>query len=151
MVFYDRYVKKLEKSEIEELELLDEDIQRFLTVENTKTNYFTDFTQYDVDTGMHELPEKLLFHKNIKNFNSNEDKLSLDVLKNNIQNVLKDFNEKEVYIIEHLYGLNKAEKMSSEQIAKNLKVTKVNITFTKTRVIRMMRHASLSNRLLNGI
>jgi hypothetical protein len=41
--------------------------------------------------------------------------------------------------------------LSSEEIAANLKVTKVNITFTKTRIIRMLRHSSLSNKILNGI
>ena len=72
-------------------------------------------------------------------------------LRGNINQVLEDFNEKEVYIIEHLFGLNSVERLSAEQIAKNLNVTKVNITFTKTRVIRMMRHSSLSNKLINGI
>jgi DNA-binding CsgD family transcriptional regulator len=43
------------------------------------------------------------------------------------------------------------ELLSSEEIAANLKVTKVNITFTKTRIIRMLRHSSLSNKILNGI
>jgi hypothetical protein len=34
------------------------------------------------------------------------------------------------------FGLNGRELLSSEEIAANLKVTKVNITFTKTRIIR---------------
>jgi hypothetical protein len=49
------------------------------------------------------------------------------------------------------FGLNGRELLSSEEIAANLKVTKVNITFTKTRIIRMLRHSSLSNKILNGI
>jgi DNA-directed RNA polymerase specialized sigma subunit len=64
----------------------------------------------------------------------------------NIQQVLANFNQKEIYIIEHLFN---GRELSSEEIAANLKVTKVNITFTKTRIIR--RHSSLSNKILNGI
>mgnify|MGYP000919404571 CR=1 FL=1 len=98
-----------------------------------------------------ELPEHLMFHTNIKAFDEDEETLSLDVLKSNIKEVLSNFNEKEVYIIERLFGLNGTESMCSEQIAMNLGVTKVNITFTKTRIIRMLRHSSLSNKILNGI
>jgi hypothetical protein len=43
--------------------------------------------------------------------------------------VLANFNQKEIYIIEHLLG-SMGELLSSEEIAANL--TKVNITFTKT-------------------
>lgn len=150
-VFYDMYVKENRDKELDEIDMLEEDIQRYLTVDNTATNYFTDLSKLDSDTGLYELPEKLLYHKNISDFKKTEDKLSIDVLKTNINNVLSGFNKKEVYIIEHLFGLNSVEKLSSEQIAKNLNVTKVNITFTKTRVIRLMRHASLSNKLLDGI
>jgi DNA-binding CsgD family transcriptional regulator len=73
---------------------------------------------------------------------------SLDVLKS-IQQVLANFNQKEYYRAP--FGLNGRELLSSEEIAANLKVTKVNITFTKTRIIRMLRHSSLSNKILNGI
>lgn len=150
-VFYDMYNKENNQKEQDQIDMLEEDIQRFLIVDNTSTSYFTDLSKCDSDTGLYELPEKLLYHRNISEFNKTEDKLSIEVLKTNIDDVLAEFNDKEVYIIEHLFGLNSAERLSSEQIAKNLDVTKVNITFTKTRVIRMMRHASLSNRLLDGI
>jgi DNA-binding CsgD family transcriptional regulator len=56
--------------------------------------------------------------------------------------VLANFNQKEIYIIEHLLG-SMERLLSSEEIAANLKVTKVNITFTKTRIIRMLRHSSV--------
>lgn len=150
-VFYDTYSKELHETEMHELDLLDEDIQKFMVLENTRTDYFSDLLTYDADSGLQELPEHLMLQTNIKSFNEGEETLSLDVLKTNIQQVLSNFNEKEVYIMEHLFGLNGAENMSSEQIAANLKVTKVNITFTKTRIIRMLRHSSLSNQILNGI
>jgi hypothetical protein len=52
---------------------------------------------------LQELPEHLLHQTNIKTFNE-EETLSLDVLKSNIQQVLANFNQKEIYIIEHLLG-----------------------------------------------
>jgi DNA-directed RNA polymerase sigma subunit (sigma70/sigma32) len=120
-----------------------------MALENTKTDFFTDLVTFDVESGLQELPEHLLHQTNIKTFNEDEETLSLDVLKSNIQQVLANFNQKEIYIIEHLF--NGRELLSSEEIAANLKVTKVNITFTKTRIIRMLRHSSLSNKILNGI
>jgi DNA-directed RNA polymerase sigma subunit (sigma70/sigma32) len=90
---------------------------------------------------LQELPEHLLHQTNIKTFNEDEETLSLDVLKSNIQQVLANFNQKEIYI-RAPFGLNGRELLSSEEIA-NLKVTKVNITFTKTRIIRMLRHSSV--------
>jgi hypothetical protein len=52
---------------------------------------------------LQELPEHLLHQTNIKTFNE-EETLSLDVLKSNIQQVLANFNQKEIYIIEHFLG-----------------------------------------------
>lgn len=153
-VFYDSYMKKLKadgEENIVSIDLEDPDMQRFLAIENTQTNLFTDFQQYNEELYEYEFPEKILFHKSSEAFDKSEEKDSNDILKININSVLSEFNEKEIYIIEHLFGLNNVEKMSSEQIAKNLGVTKVNITFTKNRVIRLMRHTTMSNKLLNGI
>jgi DNA-directed RNA polymerase sigma subunit (sigma70/sigma32) len=105
-----------------------------MALENTKTDFFTDLVTFDVESGLQELPEHLLHQTNIKTFNEDEETLSLDVLKSNIQQVLANFNQKEIYIIEHLLG-SMGELLSSEEIAANLKVTKVNITFTKTRIM----------------
>lgn len=150
-VFYDAYTKEQAAEELRDAEQEASRAQKYLLLENTKTEFFSDLVTYDIESGLQELPEHLLQQTNIKTFNENEEALSLDVLKANIQQVLLNFNEKEVYIIEHLFGLNGAELLSSEEIAANLNVTKVNITFTKTRIIRMLRHSSLSNRILNGI
>lgn len=152
-VFYDTYTKEKAVRELLDPDSDPSDIhsQKYLAIENTKTDYFTDLYLFDVETGLQELPDKLLHQENVKTFNEEEEAISLDVLKSNIQQVLTNFNEKEVYIIEHLFGLNGKELLSSEEIAANLNVTKVNITFTKTRIIRMLRHSSLSNKILNGI
>lgn len=150
-IFYDKFNKEITEDELKEWDIMDEDIQRYLTIENTATHLFTDLSLVNKENGELELPEASVFHENVKEYELKESSLSINVLKENIKEVLKEFNNKEVYIIEHLFGLNEAEKLSSEQIAKNLNVTKVNITFTKTRVIRMMRHSSLSNKLINGI
>lgn len=149
-IFYDSYSKELQESELKDAYQLDEDIQKFLLLDNTKTELFSDLLSFDEESGINELPEHLLFNSHSQD-HSEEEILSIDILRANIRKVLANFNEKEVYIIEHLFGLNGAELMSSEQIAMDLKVTKVNITFTKTRVIRMLRHSSLSNKILSGI
>jgi RNA polymerase primary sigma factor len=150
-VFYDTYVKERATEELLNIEQCPTRGQKFIALENTKTDLFTDLVMYDAESGLQELPEHLLHQTNIKTFNEDEETLSHDVLKSNIQQVLSSFNTKEIYIIEHLFGLNGRQLLSSEEIAANLKVTKVNITFTKTRIIRMLRHSSLSNKILNGI
>lgn len=132
-------------------ESIDEHINRYYLIYNSNTEFFTDLMQFDEESGVYEIPESMLLHQSLENLNEVENKYSYEILKNNVNKVLKGFNDKEVYIIERLYGLNGKDQMSSEQIAINLDVTKVNITFTKTRVIRMLRHSSYSNQLLNGI
>ena len=132
-------------------ESIDKDIDRYHLLYNSSTQLFTDLMQLDEESGIYEIPENMLLQHSLENLNEAEDKYSYEILKSNVNKVLKTFNEKEVYIIERLYGLNGQDQMSSEQIAINLNVTKVNITFTKTRVIRMLRHSSFSNQLLNGI
>jgi hypothetical protein len=74
-----------------------------MALENTKTDFFTDLVTFDVESGL-QLPEHLLHQTNIKTFNEDEETLSLDVLKSNIQQVLANFNQKEIYIIEHLWA-----------------------------------------------
>lgn len=150
-IFYDKFTKETSDEELAEWDLMDENIQRFLAIENAKTSLFCDMATMDSTTNTLELPEGVVFHKMISDFESDENKISLKVLRKNIKKVLSEFNEKEVYILEHLFGLNGVSRISADQIAKNLSVTKVNITFTKNRVIRMLRHSSLSNQLINGI
>lgn len=150
-IFYDRFNKEVSEDELREWDMMDTKIQRYLAIENSATATFSDMSSINNETGLLELPEAVVFHKSISDHHLNENKISIKVLKSNIKEVLEEFNEKEVYIIERLFGLNNIERLSSEQIAKNLNVTKVNITFTKTRVLRMMRHSSLSNKLINGI
>lgn len=150
-IFYDKFIKETSEEELKAWDSMDIKIQRYLAIENSNASLFTDISNVNNETGFLELPESVIFHKNIKEHDLKENQVSINILRDNINKVLEEFNEKEVYIIEHLFGLNGREQLSSEQIAKNLNVTKVNITFTKTRVIRMMRHSSLSNKLINGI
>jgi RNA polymerase primary sigma factor len=153
-IFYDDYVKEMNADEFNELEKIEEDVRKYLIIENTKTELFTDLvtvTNEDDEGEAKQIPENLIQTATITVFEEEEKAISLEVLKANIQKVLSAFTDKEIYIITHLYGLNGSPIMSSEQIAENLNVTKVNITFTKTRIIRMLRHNSLSNQILSGI
>jgi DNA-directed RNA polymerase specialized sigma subunit len=120
-VYYDNHVKERAAEELINSEYCANLGQKFMALENTKTDFFTDLITFDVESGLQELPEHLLHQTNIKTFNEDEETLSLDVLKSNIQQVLANFNVKEIYIIEHLFGLNGRELLSSEEIAANLK------------------------------
>ena len=147
----DKSINLKNKENSREYDATNPEFRRFIAIEDTQTAVFTELQQYNEELSEYEFPEKILFHKSSEEFSKGEEMDSNDILKLNINAVLSEFNEKEIYIMEHLFGLNNAEKMSSEQIAKNLGVTKVNITFTKNRVIRLMRHTSMSNQLLNGV
>jgi RNA polymerase primary sigma factor len=148
-IFYDSYAKEINELELKNSYEQNDSIKKFLELDNTKTELFTDLSSFDEDTGVSELPEHLLLDSCVHI--DDEENFSINTLKTNIKKTLSAFNEKEIYIIEHLFGLNGVEIMSSEQIAKDLSVTKVNITFTKTRIIRMLRHISLSNKILKDV
>jgi hypothetical protein len=85
-----------------------------MALENTKTDFFTDLVTFDVESGLQE-PQHLLHQTNIKP-STKMKRPFLDVLKSNIQQVLANFNQKEIYIIEHLLG-SMGELLSSEEIA----------------------------------
>jgi hypothetical protein len=119
--------------------------QKILALENTKTDFFTDLVTFDVESGLQELPEHLLHQTNIKTFNEDEETSARCI--EIIQQVLANFNQKEIYIIEHLLG-SMRELLSSEEIAANLKVTKVNITLDQN---YPDVKTQFSNKILNGI
>jgi hypothetical protein len=98
---------------------------------------------------LQELPEHLLHQTNIKTFN--EDEETLRCIEIQYSTSVSQLQSEGNLYYRAPFGLNGRELLSSEEIAANLKVTKVNITFTKTRIIRMLRHSSLSNKILNGI
>ena len=151
-IFYTNFLKKLDEEEEDGVDYAqDEEIQKYLVIENTKTNYFTDFNVYDEETGIYNLPENIFLSKSIENFEENQKKETLEILKNNINSVLEDFSDKERYIIEHLFGLNNKEKLDSSQIAKNLNVTKVNVMFTRNMIFKILRHSSLLNKILKNL
>lgn len=128
-----------------------DDLLRFLMIENTKTNFFTDYFNTNSDLDEYEHSENIFSHLSIENFKEEEEEDSKEVLKENINKILKDLNTKEKYIIEHTFGLNNKKLLSTEQIAKKLGVTSVNINFTRTKIIRLLRHSSYSDILLKGI
>jgi RNA polymerase primary sigma factor len=156
-IFYDSFIKKIKKAESlgELLDISDNDIDRFAVITDTKTSLFTNFIKKSRDADQYsdviEFPESLIQDRTRELSRKKEEEETQSILKLNIIKVLKNFTEKEVYIINNVFGLNGSRAISIEQIASNLGVTKVNITFTKTRVIRMLRHRSLSNQLLEGV
>ena len=151
-IFYSKFLKKYK--DIEDsiyFEENDANIQRFLVIKESQTSVFSSHMRYIDEQGVYEFPEKLLADTTEGEYKKLEDKDSLAVLRENIKEVLTSFSDKEVYILNNVFGLNGHRAISIDQIAQNLGVTKVNITFTKTRVIQMLRHQSLSNSLLEGL
>jgi len=73
------------------------------------------------------------------------------ILSDNINQALQYFTAKEVFIINHSFGLNGYSTLTIDDIALRLGVTKVNIAFIKKRVIRLMRHSSMENLLKKGL
>jgi hypothetical protein len=119
--------------------------QKIHGVRKYKDRFFTDLVTFDVESGLQELPEHLLHQTNIKTFNEDEETFARCI--EIIQQVLANFNQKEIYIIEHLLG-SMRELLSSEEIAANLKVTKVNITLDQN---YPDVKTQFSNKILNGI
>jgi hypothetical protein len=98
-VFYDTYVKERLTEELPIEQCLQED--KICALEY-KTDLF-DLVMYDAESGLQELPEHFTTRQ-MKPLTRMK-KHYHDVLKSNIQQVLS-FNTKEIYIIEHLFGLN---------------------------------------------
>ncbi|MCK5788675.1 MAG: hypothetical protein KAH32_06740 [Chlamydiia bacterium] len=139
--FKDQFISKYKGNELDNIN--DIDYEKFRVLSNTEVNLFSDFivTNSDVDP---------IEHLAAVEFENNEAE-KLEKLKFNINKLLKKFSEKERFIIEHLFGLNGKPLYSSKKIADELNVTKVNITFTKTRVIRLLRHRIFTDVLLDGV
>jgi hypothetical protein len=93
-VFYDNLCQRKSAAE----ELLIQSIAyttvKIHGVRKYKNGFFHRFGHYDAESGLQELPEHLLHQTNIKTFNEDEETLSLDVLKSNIQQVLANFNRR---------------------------------------------------------
>ena len=158
-IFYDNYIKKIKEAQSlgQILDMPASDIKRFAILTGSKTGVFTEYIvkgqngDQDPYSDIRAFPDLLIQNKTDEATKKAEEKELLSILKLNIGRVMTNFTDKEIYIINNVFGLNGNRAISIEQIASNLGVTKVNITFTKTRVIRMLRHSSLSNQLLDGI
>jgi len=149
---YESFLKQHEQlnSEIE-YELESKSVLNYIAVENTVTSSFADFNRLDEDSDKYKMPEEVFLHKSIENFEEETKKETSEILAHNFNEVLTDFNEKEVFIIEHAFGLNGVNEMKSEDIALALKVSKVHINDVKNKVIKLLRHSSYRNVIFNGI
>jgi len=151
-IFYDNFLKRIKELDNIDEEFAEEDekIQKYLMIKDTHTLSFSDMIIENEESKKIDSSE-LFSQRSKQEFKEYQNKETLNIIKHNINKILKStFTEKEIYILEHLFGLNDVEVLSAEQIAKRLNVTKVNITFTKTRMIKLLRHASFENRLLHG-
>ena len=69
----------------------------------------------------------------------------------NIDKVLRKFPPDERSVIEYTFGLGGKALLSSSEIAEELGITKLSVGTIKTRVVRLLRHASLSGLILKNM
>jgi len=149
---YESFLKKYARINNEiEYELESKSVLNYIAVENTVTSSFADFNRLDEDSDKYKMPEEVFLHKSVENFEEETKKETNEILAQNFNDVLSDFNKKEVFIIEHAFGLNGVNIMKSEDIALELKVSKVHINDVKTKVIKMLRHSSYRNIIFKGV
>jgi hypothetical protein len=75
-----------------------------MALENTKTDFFTDLVTFDVESGLQE-PQSIYYTRQTSK-PSTKMKRPFARAAGNIQQVLANFNQKEIYIIEqHLWAL----------------------------------------------
>jgi len=129
----------------------DDELQQYLTVKNTEIGLFSEFDLLNNDTGNYEPPQDFLYHKCKSDYEDSIKKERDRILEENVHKALEYFTAKEVFILNHSFGLNGSSILSIEDIALRLGVTKVNVAFIKKRVIRLMRHSSIENLLKQGL
>ena len=133
------------------LNATDSDLVKYKRIVDADVGLLTDFMLLDESSGFYEFPDNLLTTLQKDRTDQADKEEYLENLKRNVKSVLASLTEKEAYIINNVFGLSDNEPGSIEQIAKDLGVTKVNITFTKARIIRMLRHKSFNDKLLEGL
>jgi len=149
---YESFLKKYAKLNEEiTYELDNKIIDNYLSVKGTLTAPFTEFKVQDSNSDKYEIPEDIFYHKSLDNFEAEMKQEANAVLSQNLNKALHDFSEREVFIIEHTYGINDATVMKAEDIANSLGLSKVYVNDVKTKVIKLLRHSSFKHIILNGI
>ena len=122
----------------------DPEYTRFIAIKETEADSFS-----ELENKQYNNPNYI---DNLYSYSpETEEKETTAKLNLNINKILKKFSRKERTIIEYLFGLNNKQQLSSEGVADKLNITKVNVIFIKTKVIRLLRHSSLVGILLDGI
>ena len=149
--FYNK-LKKSSANNFEE-EMDEKDLQALATISSSFVSMFTDLcpTEEDGEICNATIPEHLYSKTAMEMFFEEENIIVQATLKKNIAEVLSKLSEKERYVIESLYGIGSREYLGVEELARELNVTKVTVTFIKNKVIRLLRHSSLTNQLINEI
>ena len=126
--------------------IYDPDYIKYRRLRDTETSNFIDKKFYS-----EEFDNTLYLENALVADSQLERKENNSRLKFNINRVLGKFSSDEVYVLEHLFGLNNNLKISTDQIAVNLCTSKVNIINIKNKMIRMLRHNMFKNILFNGL
>jgi RNA polymerase primary sigma factor len=129
---------------ISDIPLFDIDYIKYKKLDETKTHNY-------IDSKNTSIPDCTLLDTELIVESQFEDLETKDRLKFNINKALAKFQENEIYVLEHLFGLNNKLKISTDQIAINLNTSKVNVINIKNKLIKMLRHNMFKNILFNGL
>jgi hypothetical protein len=102
-VFYDLHVKERAAAELLIQSIATVTVKKVHGVRKYKTDFFTDLVRNIAESGL-QSSQSIYYTRQTSKPSTKMKRLSLDVLKSNIQQVLANFNQKEIYIIEHLLG-----------------------------------------------
>ena len=124
--------------------LMDNEYFAYMAIKETETSLFSELNEYTDSTD--------IFIDNINKYSPLSEKEETETrLRKNINRALKKFSDREILIIEKLFGLNGQMQTTAESIANELDMAKVSIINIKTRVVRLLRHNMFTRILLYDI
>ena len=147
-IFFDAIIKEYKNKDENYYDYLsNKDIIKIRVVENTHTLLFSSFgTDDEPDPDREDLvckkSEEKIENETIK-------KEEQEKLRYNINVVLTNFNTEERLIIEHSFGLNGKKLLDTNELASFLDVSNSTLLSKKNRIIKLMRHTSLTEYLLH--
>lgn len=136
-IFYEKFLKEHEDINKEVLQNLKRgDVVRFINIKNTKPKSLSNIKDFHNDKGLLHI---------------DEEKENTELLRYNINKALSQFEENDIFIIEHTFGLNGKAILNIEEMSEDLNVSKVYISAVKTKIIKLLRHSSFYNILFKGL
>ena len=153
-LFYDDIVNKMKKSNgTIDTDISDDDIKQLEFINRTNVNLFSTYKQRSVsdryDNDNESLNDLVLVCENSaeKERNTVVADIESEKLRYNINVMLSNFSAQDKNIIEHTFGLNGKLLMNTDSLAEELNISSSTLLSKKNKLIRMMRHKSLTEYL----